>query len=1099
MTCRELLVSGLALWLLALWGSAFAAGEPAGCVPVARIVSIQGSLQIQRAGESTWSYIRRLDTVVCQGDLLHTGSTARAALLLSPETLFRVQQNSTVSIRQTPDETVVEYVIGEFQQPVRLAPNPCGAGYFITRFPKKFRVLTPFINASVEGTEFLVALSCQSATVAVFEGKVLAQQLLVADSSAFSLKDGEQVTVGGAEPPAVKLIVKPVDAVQWALYYPPLTQPAGEEVADQPCNQTDDVARGQCILQRAEQRLRMGRVEEAEADLETLSKIAPNSGEPYALRSIIRVTKNDKAEALALAERATQLSPDSSRTWIALSYAHQAAFDLGKALDAAREAAKVTPSSSTAQARAAELLMSLGRIRKAEEASRVAVQVNPADARAHLVLGFLHLAQVNTKAAREGFLAAIQLDSSDPLPRLGLGLALIRSGDLKAGREQIEIAVVLDPTNPLIRSYMGKTYYEENSRERDALAEAQFALAARLDPGDPTSWFYSGILKDAQTRPGEALRDLEKSTTLNENKAVFRSRLLLDEDLAARNTTQASVYNELGFSRLGALEASSSLAFDPGSASAHRFLADINATLPRHGIARASELLQAQLRQPLGAAPLQPQLANDVLFNNVFFGPETVGLNEFNPLFLRDKLGLQLFGLAGSENTYGDQLILTGLRGPVSFALSQFRAQTDGFRDNNDNDTRQYDAFLQVQPTYGTSVQFEFTKARSSSGDLETRFDPSNFDVFERNDDHSDTQRFGLRQAINPGSDIVLSVIRQKTHATFNSTDPLAPATIDVEQDSWKAEAQYLVQAAGVGLVAGVSYFEGNSDETFILEPDPPVVSHFDPRQENGYAYFYLPRVRGYPHLQLGASYDHLKSDVGDQKSTNPKLGVIWDLSDDLTLRAAGFRVLKRRFASDQGLEPTQVAGFNQFFDDANGTTSDSFGMGADLRISSTVHAGLQYVYRDLDVPYFNMDQTVFFQKQTEEGASAYLYWLANDRLSISFQPQYWHFNRGAVFDVLDLVELPVAIRFFLPGGIWIGASLTGVAESGKFAGVSDSDRFALLDAVIAYRLPRRLGTVSVQATNITNQKFKFQEIDPSVLPRYIPESRIVFRASLSF
>jgi hypothetical protein len=59
-------------------------------------------------------------------------------------------------------------------------------------------------------------------------------------------------------------------------------------------------------------------------------------------------------------------------------------------------------------------------------------------------------------------------------------------------------------------------------------------------------------------------------------------------------------------------------------------------------------------------------------------------------------------------------------------------------------------------------------------------------------------------------------------------------------------------------------------------------------------------------------SYDDLRSEVGDQSEVNPKLGVIWRASEVVTLRAAYFRSLKRRINSDQGLEPTQVAGFNQ-------------------------------------------------------------------------------------------------------------------------------------------------------------------------------------------
>jgi ferric-dicitrate binding protein FerR (iron transport regulator) len=205
---------------------ASAADAPDGCVPVARIVSIQGSVQIQRNGQSAWTVVRKLDTVVCQGDVLHAGPRSRAALLIDPETLVRLDQSSTLSIRQTPDETIVEFTKdpGLFQRVVT-APNPCGAGYFISRFPRKFRVLTPFVNASVEGTEFLVAMRCESALVAVFEGRVRAEEVLAAAS--FSLKEGETVEAGVGQPAAMKLMVKPVDAVQWALYYPPLTEAAG--------------------------------------------------------------------------------------------------------------------------------------------------------------------------------------------------------------------------------------------------------------------------------------------------------------------------------------------------------------------------------------------------------------------------------------------------------------------------------------------------------------------------------------------------------------------------------------------------------------------------------------------------------------------------------------------------------------------------------------------------------------------------------------------------------------------------------------------------------------------------------------------------------
>ena len=60
-------------------------------------------------------------------------------------------------------------------------------------------------------------------------------------------------------------------------------------------------------------------------------------------------------------------------------------------------------------------------------------------------------------------------------------------------------------------------------------------------------------------RPVEALQDLQKSIELNDNRAVYRSRLLLDEDLAARSATLGRIYTDLGFQQLALVEGWKSL------------------------------------------------------------------------------------------------------------------------------------------------------------------------------------------------------------------------------------------------------------------------------------------------------------------------------------------------------------------------------------------------------------------------------------------------------------------------------------------------------------------------------------------------------------
>ena len=206
----------------------------------------------------------------------------------------------------------------------------------------------------------------------------------------------------------------------------------------------------------------------------------------------------------------------------------------------------------------------LGMQRAAEQSARAAVEANEDESGAHTILGFVHLAQIDTGAAQTAFHAAIEHDSFNPLPRLGLGLATIRDGQLVQGRQQLEIAVALDPGSSLLRSYAGKAYYEENTRQRDELASAQFALAKQLDTQDPTSWYYEAILKESQNRPAEALQELQVSIEKNGNRAVYRSKLLLDDDAAAPTASVAAVYDNLGFERLAIVESAKALGRECG-------------------------------------------------------------------------------------------------------------------------------------------------------------------------------------------------------------------------------------------------------------------------------------------------------------------------------------------------------------------------------------------------------------------------------------------------------------------------------------------------------------------------------------------------------
>ena len=99
----------------------------------------------------------------------------------------------------------------------------------------------------------------------------------------------------------------------------------------------------------------------------------------------------------------------------------------------------------------------------------------------------------------------------------------------------------------------------------------------------------------------------------------------------------------------------------------------------------------------------------------------------------------------------------------------------------------------------------------------------------------------------------------------------------------------------------------------------------------------------------LGASFDALnRTNLPDKEKFNPKFGVTMDLSKSTLVRLAAFTGKKRVLLADQTIEPTNVAGFNQFFDDADGAEYVLYGVGLDHKINDTVYGGAEFFYREL-------------------------------------------------------------------------------------------------------------------------------------------------------
>ena len=1076
--------------LILFFGSPREAQPAPTCKPeVARVVSMQGIIEIRRTQENVWQQAG-MEVVLCAGDMIRARSQSRAALRLSNNSMLRLDQKTSITFPAVQEKrgTSLLYLF------------EC-AIHIITRTPQPFKIRTPFVNASVEGTEFVVGLREDNAEVVVYEGKVSVSNEL----GSLLLHDHEAAVTYKGQAPRKEIIIRPADAVQWALYYPVILSywQDGE----------DDSS---ALIRQASHLLTVGQADEAKGVIQQVLQLEPNNSNAHALLAIIALVQNEKDPALELASKAVTLDPGSAAGYLALSYTQQAHFEIDAALESLQKALSFDAQNALIWARLAELQMSMGYLERALDAAKLAVNLDPGLAKTQTVLGFAHLLQIDTQTAKDIFHRAIALDQADPTPRLGLGLALIREGELEAGRIELEIAASLDPANSLIRSYLGKAYFEE---KRYPLASTQFDLAKERDPKDPTPWFYDAIQKQTQNRPVEALRDIQKSIELNNNRAVYRSKFLLDRDEAARGSSLARIFENLGFERRAIMETAKSLSFDPANHSAHRFLSDTYANTPRHEIARVSELLQAQLLQPINVNPVQPHMAVADLNIITGTGPSAAGFNEFAPLMERNKSQVVASGLVGNQGTLGNEVVLSKLYERTSISLGQFHYETNGFRPNYGQNHNIYNAFIQHAFTSKFNVQVELRKRETQHGDLildgqykretkpcELETQPCDLDNFRkefRQIINQDSARVGMRYELSPQQNIIASFLY--TERKDNVIDP-EPVTTKSKGTGYVAEVQHLFQRNNFNSITGFSTYRVDFKNQTVVSgdvfPDPSTISE----KNKGYIYTnytFLEKIN----VLLGFGYEAYKEETDHMKSKfNPKLGVQVDVTDYLRLRAAWFETVKSTLIANQTMEPTQVAGFNQLFDDVNGTKSRRQGIGLDTILSQNIYAGIEASVRNLELPGNP-------HKQREELFRTYIYWLPQNNWSIKGEPQLEKYSRRQESDLpnnedpyrIVNMNLPVSVSYFHNNGLLTTLTGTYVLQNLKrpmnhqlTAGTHD---FFMLDTSIGYRLPKRRGIINFEVRNLLDQEFIYRNFNFQVnefrVSRYFPER--TFLANITF
>jgi len=1159
---------------------------------LASLRSAEGSVLLRDAGGAAWGPAL-IGTSFQPRDAVKTGAASRAGVRFNDGVMVRLNELSELQFKEEGGETTR----------IGLA---AGEAYFFTRAPRDFPVIeTEHVSAAIRGTEFVVAVRGDQTVVSVLEGRVEASNQF----GTVVVNGGEQMVAAAGQAPVKQILVRPLDAVQWALYYPAvlqlgdyasvlrgaadearagwaaleagkLAEAEGRFAGSSPLDHfgrslarylSGDLAGASemagrlpaeappaMLLYRAALSLAAGQVGAAEGFLagaeRRLGELPAEdrdalAGAVLAQRSVIAVTALDREGAKRLAVEATERAPRSSAAALARSYAAQSAFDLTEAQTWAAWAIELAPGDPVARARAAEIELAFGDVAGARALIEGAPEGARGDARLQTVSGFTFLSQNEPEAARAEFEEAVRIDSASGLARLGLGLAVIREGDLAGGREALELAAHLEPTTSLYRSYLAKAFFEER---HTPLALREIERAKELDPLDPTPYLYGSYAKLSAHRPVEALWEVEDSIRLNDNRAVYRSSLLLDQDLAVRSIGLANSFTSIGFREVARREAIKSLQHDYSNYSAHLLLFNSFPVDPaRFSEALLSEFSIANLLIPINYNFVTPSTSGAVSFN------------EYGAVFDRPHLRTSLEGnWRNSEDLLGAVATTSGATGRFSYVLSW---ETDYIRhaefDPDWPGEHNFGGRFQYQPVYTDTFSFTSLFGSPDEGDytsenIRAEDGPGDDEV------GSTLQQIGHRHQFGPGSLLISQALYNRTEGAFPSWDvpylfvltpeqngqPLFSEVSSVLTDrvlrqkveSFRVDSQYIRDADVYGLIAGVGYVNADveRENDALISPNEETFtaslfalpSSLDSSEEiyRGYLYGTLQPSK---YLDLTAGTAAVRFEYNDRflppfdesertlEKVLPKVGASFYPVPEVTVRGAWYRAVGITGAADIGsIEPTLVNGFNQAIVDIPGTVSENTGVGLDYKVAKSTYVGSEYLHRELDRDLnvgfdnlgFDVDTGEFSRTiiplplpgftGEEEIVRSYLYQVLSSQVTATVEHTWSSFDtdrldsEGALTVAnLDTHAVELGLRWFLPSGFFVQADGDWYQQRmDNFADGDGRSDFWILSAALGYEFPERYGRLVVGLENLLDEDFEY--MNPG-LADDLTRSRTLFTA----
>jgi tetratricopeptide (TPR) repeat protein len=922
------------------------------------LLMVSGTVEVAPTGTANF-VAAHASQVLHVGDQIRTGKNSRATVRLSNLSLIRVYELTTMSIR--PPSKAERNAAIEVKT---------GSTYFFNRDkPNETQFATPSSSGAIRGTEFNLAVDENGRTdLALLDGQVVLSNA----QGSIQLESGERAVVEKNQAPQKSPLLNAINVIQWTLYYPAildldeleLSPDTKEALAAslsayrsgdllealaqypkgrQPPSESEQVYKAALLLAA-------GKVDGAQSLLGQSFRESRPAALAGALKEMIAAVKKEPWHRPAPRTLATE--------WMAGSYQAQSQRDLKSARSMALSAAAKAPGFGFAQERVAEMEFSFGHTEAALAALKRSLELSPRNAQALALNGFALSAQNKIAAAGDYFDRAIAADGSLANGWLGRGLVRIRLNQVEEGRKDLETAAALEPNRAFLRSYLGKAWsmdepfrYTWNTH----LATRELSLAMRLDPNDPTAWLYSALLNDQRNSINQAIDDLEHSQSLNDNRAVFRSGFLLDQDAAVRSANLALIYQDAGLSDVAVREAAKSVQEDYANYSAHLFLSDTYDALRdtrdanlRYQTPWEDELLVANLLAPVGAGVLS----------------QNISQQEYSKLFESDRAGISSQTTFFSRGAWLENASQFGTSGNLAYSLDAYDYSDPGWRPNNDINNTDFSVKLKYQISPKDTLFAEVERTEVDSGDVFEHYNyqtPEQFipggarpgyDPTLREQEIQDPNVLaGYHRDWGTGNQTLVLYRNLQDHFTSTDGQDVAPlvsyssppylqsypgtSSLSRTLNLNSIEAQHIYQSDWQTVIIGGRYqHEGmdsssSMDELISVTPPQPLPTLAQVRGDFERASFYTYyQLRPFDSLLLtaGGAYDWerfplnvdsppLSSQEDERARLSPKAGVDWTAPDGTRLRADFTRSMSGLLNDGStSIEPSEVAGFNQVF-----------------------------------------------------------------------------------------------------------------------------------------------------------------------------------------